>query len=558
MVDQPVLELSTSRRCQRVILNVNSGDTWHTWHFPAVPRILTSEVLRKIAVLQDDVDGDLTLQVKSCTNDVLQIFKIAASVPNCIFTLQRWSEAIGFLCSQPSNSEISEAVETAILEPLRNVIPPVMSHHLDLNSHVARSDNMFTRSILEDGAAQAGRTPEEIAQLAAVGYDIGPREVQRQQLEGSHLGRLTELQCQQLLVCLTSLPMTPATPLCQAAAMGLMARSPEGALRLILDLRVLTSGLPLVATRTVIQVALRTLYVLECNSAFCLLPLECITQLRRFCPHGLGDMDCILPLRMTGHQTCHCCSLTHNEVVTTWPDPVSTKAALRQELQRRIPWLEQLASSRQQLFVTGSVLTESVARPGLDLDDILGDVDIFCLNMNDLEEAAQYLREVMNPFCPKGVILTRKSESRFRLEGGALFWQKCDVYVNSVERVRCYHMPMVRAAFCLQTSAYYVYPSCCLALATGCNLDFTFFSGEKNAFAVLFKKLTAGYSQILTPKERHQLAIYIAQVSPTSQLNSWRMRMDASGAYPSHFSIPNQELPGKAVNWRDAVFHGIL
>lgn len=82
----------------------------------------------------------------------------------------------------------------------------------------------------------------------------------------------------------------------------------------------------------------------------------------------------------------------------------------------------------------------------------------------------------------------------------------CDLYVNSIERVRNYHLPVVRAAF--DGTHAYVYPSCATALATRINVDYEYVHGVKSPFDIVLKRWLDGFTMCVSHRELNQMIIY--------------------------------------------------
>jgi hypothetical protein len=165
--------------------------------------------------------------------------------------------------------------------------------------------------------------------------------------------------------------------------------------------------------------------------------------------------------------------------------------------------------------VTGSLLTEAVARPGAESDGLVGDVDIFCPDPSRLEELARAVAEAV----PSATV-SPMNASRWRLEprdSGPGHWcSRADIYVNRMATVRTYHMPHVRAAYRWNAGQLLMFPSALVGLATGVNVEFMGSCGARNSYEVLERKWRAGFSALLSTREYFQFAEYLYNVA-TSQ-----------------------------------------
>jgi hypothetical protein len=545
MVDSFIIDVNIADKANSIILLLVDAP-WGTWHFPATHRLTSSEVIRKLGNLEN-IDGEMTIFIKA-TKDLLSAVRILAYVPSTPATFKNWMDAIAYLCASPSTAEVLEASENALLRPLRLLLPMTVLP--------VRSDLMLSRTILSDGAQSAGRTPLEVSDLLASDYFV-PACSEFPPINLS-VDPLTSVDCRSIVDVVLSLRVlkTHVTSLCQCAVLGLLARSPNGARCVLIDLQWLVGLFPIAATLAVAKVALRTLYEMECNGMpGCLLPIETISSLRRL---DLSPMEAVHLLPMRSTENAVCVTMFSNSV-SSWNDPPQSVADLRVELNRRVPWLD-LVKSNVIFYVTGSLLTECVAKPG-GTDECIGDVDLFCLDEEVLIHLVKDVMTAMSCF-NKTITITNKSISRYRLECGTHFTEKCDIYVNSVERVRTYHMPLVRSAYCWSDGIYSLFPSSCLALATGINVDFTYVysTSGKNSFSVLERKLLSGFSLILTRKERYQMEIY---------MRSRGHNLDLPG-YPIAYREEQQKIEDKAnldsapdwlgmraISWHGAILNGI-
>ena len=493
--------------------------------------------IRKLAAFET-VEGETVLLLRS-TRDLLTAVRRASTLPLSPSGILLWMEAMDYLCASPSAFEMLAAVQRGLLVPL-SVIPSMYQP--------ARADLTYSRTVLDESAAEAGRTPQEIADLQAIGYDLNPDPVAPQQR--AQCDPLTEAECEVALSCVLSLgvgshpkDVLMTASLGRTAALGLLARCQKGAKQVLGCIDEISGNLPPIAVLAVAQAALRTLYCLECaGSQGTLLPIRTVSALRKITPTA-ACAELLLPL-LDG-QPAVAAAMSPTET-SRWPPASATTAELREELKRRVPWLQKLRT-HVVFYVTGSLLTESIARPG-GSDQEVGDVDLFCLDEEGLAPLANEVRRVMRDVEP-----VRMSGTRWRLEGGQGTASKCDVYVNSVERVRTYHLPLVRSAYCWTEDVLYMYPSCCLALATGYNVDFTYFGGKKTAFDILARKFLSGHTLVLNPKERYQLEVYMRcrqlhQDVPARQVKGWTADKNSDS-----FAIE-----GRARTWREVALRGYV
>jgi hypothetical protein len=381
--------------------------------------------------------------------------------------------------------------------------------------------------MLTDAAELLPLSPGRVRAIRDAGYDSGPLArlgppVQPSEFRGTDPGAAEILEALSYLH--GAMPMGLQEPgLC---CLVLLTRSEKGCLEL---LRRLPSVADLVGTVPAAELAgraLRHLYAEECRgdreacSDGPFVPLECVAALRGLLARVLLGSDRrmllgrLLPVDRYVLGSCRllppakgwCRSLEEQAA-----PPPQTDAELREELLRRVPWLARLPPDID-WHVTGSLLTEAMARPGAESDGLVGDVDIFCPDPSRLEELARAVAEAV----PSATVSSMNA-SRWRLEprdleaapGPGHWCSRGDIYVNRMATVRTYHMPHVRAAYRWNTGQLLMFPSALVGLATGVNVDYMGSCGARNSYEVLEKKWRAGFSALLSTREYFQFAEYL-------------------------------------------------
>jgi hypothetical protein len=497
---------------------------WGTWVFPFGPALGRSRVIQKLGTIEQLWNGAPAVVVHQASNYLLTAVTAAGTVPASPGAVQTWLDALGFLCSEPSQSLFHFVVIEAILRPLRrragSPVPP----------QPCRSDQAPTRRILTDAAELLPLSPGRVRAIRDAGYDSRPLARPGPRVQPSEF-RVIDPGAAEILEVLSHLQGAVPTGLREPklCCLVLLTRSEKGCLEL---LRRLSSVADLVGTVPAAELAgraLRHLYAEECRgdrepcSDGPFVPLECVAALRGLLAR-LGsnrrmllgrllpvDRDVLGVCRLPPPAKGWCRSLEEQAA-----PPPQTDAELRKELLGRVPWLARLPPDID-WHVTGSLLTEAVARPGADSDGLVGDVDIFCPDSSRLEELARAVAEVV----PSATVSSINA-SRWRLEPREAaprpgHWcSRGDIYVNNMATVRTYHMPHVRAAYRWNTGQLLMFPSALVGLATGVNVDYMGSCGARNSYEVLERKWRAGFSALLSTREYFQFAEYLYNVA-TSQ-----------------------------------------
>jgi hypothetical protein len=255
--------------------------------------------------------------------------------------------------------------------------------------------------------------------------------------------------------------------------------------------------------------AMSVLYSAECRGRpDCSLTIEAVAsyrdaipskfeQIGRYLPITFKDQLVILPIRK------------RLPVRTPPRKPVD----IISQLSRLAPWVPEVLCPGK-LWITGSLLSEILEGP--EALEFASDVDLFCA-VEDLESLFEVVLQAMLRYgkslgIAASLVTVRVSESKWRLEFPVEAAKhhraatKCDLYVNSIEKVRRYHLPLVRAAFDGEIAT--IYPSCAIALGTRVNVDYEYVAGSKSPFSIVYKMWLRGFTLFVSNREQRQMLEY--------------------------------------------------
>lgn len=259
--------------------------------------------------------------------------------------------------------------------------------------------------------------------------------------------------------------------------------------------------------KIVINVAIRTLYSAECRGRpDAILDIETVASFRDSAPQNIMECGSWLPVH-PGHVNL---ILPTNKILPKRTIP-KTIGELRDSLLHRAPWVVNVLECGK-LWLTGSLLTEIL--DGREARCTASDVDLFC-SAENLNHFRSVISSAMISYGDKlSVVQMSETRVRFTLERVSFTLKglraecasACDLYVNSIERVRNYHLPVVRAAF--DGTHAYVYPSCATALATRINVDYEYVHGVKSPFDIVLKRWLDGFTMCVSHRELNQMIIY--------------------------------------------------
>lgn len=296
--------------------------------------------------------------------------------------------------------------------------------------------------------------------------------------------------------------------------------------------------------RLLVYLALRRLYLAEKAGGHWPVPLALVAALQQQYREATLDLDCFVPCPRTRTPLPAWYYLTGLHGRATVAVVASNTALVRERLYTAVPWLRSLEACDITLHVAGSLLTWAMlAPPPLPVASPWSpnDTDLFCESATDLDAATaavaarmqgwldrnDCIRHLCNlilgfPSATRRTLVVEIDQAaalaaspaaagllqRLLLEHPSGF--RCDVYVNSVERVRAYHLPAVRASLQLTTGHdVQVNPSCAIALATSLNVDFALVKGKKTPLEILQRKWHLGFNFCLTLEHAQHLSAYL-------------------------------------------------
>ena len=477
---------------------------------PPYACFLSSPLVRKIASLSA---GGTVLTIGEVSEELCRM--LDASVPGSR-NLKDWLCTLDFLCATPSPEELSLACHAGLMRDLRQAMGCLPS----TSNLWCRVDDALARDIL-DRAAQmlTNVSASERSDVEAADYPAIVAVTFRAEHRCAPAAPCwaTPVMVVETLNALASfvdnrqhgeMELHSVGHEMQARALLLLSRSPQGALAVLRDwLPSALAGytLPCQLLRAVIRSALRTLYALECQvgsaTSAALVNIEVLTHLHEAAIRaGRNHNTSLLPLKC---REASAMVLANAPSRTPWPRPLASTEELRAELLARVPWLEAVEGD---FCVTGSLLTESIVHHGDHrLEGMVADVDLFCSSETELPALAASVEKALG----LGASSQRASSRRW-LVTSLCKTKSVDVYANSLASVCGYHLPLVRCCFSWQRRELYLFPSCAIALAWGINIDMQGFVGssQKNPFEVLDRKMQAGFTFVLTPKEYYQLQTF--------------------------------------------------
>jgi hypothetical protein len=507
MVERPPLDDFALRNVEDVFYGVFR-------RVPPYASLLTSPLVRKLASLS--LCGtyitleDISLDLQSTLD---------ASLPGSR-DLARWLHSLDFLCSTPTANELSLACHAGMMRDLKQAVaflPPP-------SGLWCRVDDAPARDILDRAAhSLAGVSALERSDVEAIDYPAllpvlptaAPWEEHAHPAELSWVNPAVVIETLNELACFVDNrqhgeQLHATGNEVQARALHLLSRSPQGARATLCDwlpksLEATSSMMPRMLFRSVLRAALRTLYAVECQvgaaASAALLDIKVLGILHEAAAQARGNKTSLLPLQP---REVNCLVLANAPPSTPWPCPLSDVEELRAEILSRVPWLEAVKGD---FCVTGSLLTESIVHHGSRrVEDAVGDTDIFCFSEAELPALVASVEEALGLGSS-----ARRVSSRRWIVTSLCQTRTVDVYANSLESVCGYHLPLVRCAFSWLRRKLYLFPSCAMALAWGINIDIQGFVGasQKNPFDVIDRKMLAGFSFVLTPKEFYQVQTYI-------------------------------------------------
>jgi len=502
---------------------------WGTWVFPYSTALGNSHVIRKLGTVETLWDDSQAVVVHKASRDLLTAVKIAGTVPKDAENVAIWAEAMRYLCASPTPELLCYVMSQSILARLcLEAGPRVEKQH-------CRSDDACSRRLLSDAVALLRVSPEQAHAIRDAGYDSGslpghPVRVVPSEFRSAEPAAEATLGA---LSCLATGASDPAChPFCQQQAVAclcLLTRSERGSLALLAGLPDVSAA-GLVSASQAVELtgrAIRHLYAEECRREACddgpFVPIGCLSVLRSLyvsARRSSTDVLQMIPMDKDVLRSCRFLPPT-----SIWCEHLLihsvtlSEEGLRAELLRRVPWLEALdAADVPECYLTGSLLTESLVRPGgvADAEGLVGDVDVFCTDPRALDALALVVCKAV----PRATNIRRASATRWRVEPVApdddSWSSRSDVYVNSLSTVRNYHLPHVRVAFHWRKRQLRMHPSALFGLATGINVDFTGSCGARNSFEVLERKWRAGFSVLLNTREYGQLGEYLLNVAQSS------------------------------------------
>lgn len=522
------------------------GPPWGMWVFPFSPVLGSSHLLRKIGVIESIGAGSNqeALVVHNASADLLAAVTTAGTIPVEGPTgVLCWLDALRYLCAKPSAEMTTFICAQCIVAPLWTLVPPCCREELI----TCRSDLALTRRILTDAAVLLMQLSlSQRTDIQEAGYDSGPivlntglaapplaTNIFRDAQLPPHLLDATLRIFDAAATVGDPSPSSPSmlsnirqTLIC----LRLMTRTEKGCVE------VLTTALPwLQRTTTSVRLppfiiqqlaseALRNLYAEECNRPMAedgpFLPIECIKIIRDLwinCPSPDESLYFMLPCDKEALKSCRIFRAIERMCVLLPPTPLTSEMQVHQELLRRAPWLQVLDDpDLPECYVTGSLLTEAIVRSGGNWDDkgLVGDVDIFCQELESLDKLADRVAKAM----PSPVVeMTRASAKRWKVSAEGEYKQviidnwniRGDIYVNRLGTVRQYYLPHLRVAFAWKARRLFLHPSAAIGLATGVNIDFTSVNGTRNTFELLERKWRAGFSTLLNTREHGQFTQYL-------------------------------------------------
>lgn len=557
-VAAPLLRKDDADYLACALLVVAVVDTDQTALFPLSSALRSSHVLRKLGVVERLCLLGVTTQalvVRNASPALGRAVALASTLPQCSIDVDEWLDVHEFLGVERLCPDFAALVCTqALRQPLGVRFQDVR----EPGALRARGDALLVRQVLTESVSRIQDvSPAMQEDIASAGGDTYPVDTVKED------ALLPPAEVEQARVIFTTRALPPrlievlarlinASVLhsygCRSAHRNLeiqtlnvarhMCRTAAGCLAVLRDL------MPLIALegdpealfhphtgRELAREALRSLYKRE--SAWAedvaapdgpFVPLGTIRMIRSLWlsrPSLSPELALLLPLDpqviaksyLLPQLICaRCRPLPMDVELPIGPEQV------RAELVRRAPFLRALgaAASPLDFCVTGSLLTESIVRPGIDLrPSAVGDVDIFCSTREDCARLATLALALFREMYGSAEVLSSKETKTTILVAGATTSQfSADIYVNSLATLRNYYLSHLRAAFSWQQGRVWLLPSAAVALATGVDVDVKWGPQQKkDIFALLAKKWRSGFSLLMNSKELCQFRLYLCDTS---------------------------------------------
>jgi len=335
---------------------------------------------------------------------------------------------------------------------------------------------------------------------------------------------------------------------CAYACLLLHAQTIHGALRLLKDSCWLFDTLKDEWACAIVYQSLRCLYAAENSQVLgCRVPLRTVKTMQQLYISGRLSLECLIPREAPTFLMANRCKDAAQEKPSPThvlpgrlpaglvPKVFDDEAELLTHAYAAVPWLQEAMEGPVRLHLTGSFLCSRRGNcvPFFDGKGP-GDVDLFCLQEDDVLEARAQVEGAMRRWArglgDGGVVIkswlkpTKKPcygfeacldgddvEAQGKLDAFQPAAKRCDLYVNSPKQVMQYHLPQMRACLAsTPTVDLFIAPTCAIAWICMVNVDYEYFySRVKTPFQIIAKRWLEGFVLCLQEKDACILTCYL-------------------------------------------------
>lgn len=483
-----------------------------------------SDVVRKMAVFDAERDSYV---VHAAGPDLADSLQIVLEWPWSPQHFRDWVSACDFLVLRVHPCAVAYATSTALktwneeAAELSDCSAPEALRHTRFSKHFNSLASQAPEPLGDGYEYVRGQTAHEAAALAGARGEAAPllaslRATALAQRLGPSLPCLLDFLLQYcrgdgpLFSCAPAVLCLPVHTL--TGALRSLTNTVAGSVYVLSAVPRLRAAYSQSIVRHLVHRCFCSLYLAESLHELSALPLELAAALQGLYADNYLSLKCFVPAR----GSCHVLPglLGAREVLPL----EKTVAEVWVRARAAVPWLE--AAMAAPLRLTGSFLcwcrTDQPGEPP-------GDVDLFCAAA-DLEVCAAHVRTCMAAYgaaCGASLEVTSPNASRavFRLRGAPRmlpFQSNCDVFVNDINRVAQYHLPMVRACLWLEDGRPQLYLSTSAAIAwiTMLNVDYHAFRGSKTPFEIITKRWLWNFNLCCSAEEAHLLCMHLRRNHP--------------------------------------------
>ena len=310
-----------------------------------------------------------------------------------------------------------------------------------------------------------------------------------------------------------------------------LTNTAKGSLHLLRDVRSLRAAFGTVAARHFVHRCFCCLYLAESfeEVAFCAVPVETTRDLQELYQEGVLNLCCMVPARD------RLCFLLPGLLGAREVSPLlHTAAAIFHRACTLVPWLCcTMRTEAHKFHLTGSFLCwcRTEYEPNC-WHEPPGDVDLFCEQNEDLEQAAEHVGvgmlafaraywhdatvSVSRPNAYRRVLKIHLATHAERLQEVPSYTLSCDVYMNNLRKVSQYHLPQVRACLWLKNGSpeLFLTASAAISWITMLNVDYNAFRGTKTPFEIISRRWLWGFNLCVSESELHLMCIYLRTSHP--------------------------------------------